>query len=141
MYSPEEIQVIHQQGLAEPERRYMSLKGFTYVGTSTGRLRLIDNSVLELEIELANTKDELTESINSTKSLQDSVNDIIAVEGGSYVELDFNFDVMPKEGIDQILTLNIIELNTLNGELMPSVAGVQDSLLEVLDSEITIKDF
>jgi chemotaxis regulatin CheY-phosphate phosphatase CheZ len=141
-YSSDEIKVIHQQALAEADRRYAGIDGKTYIGTSGGRLRIIDDSVLDLERELDDAKAELTEAIQEAKDSLEEVIEDITTEGGSYVELDINLDVMPKENIEQILSLNILELDTFSGELFPSEIGVEDILLEINGTnEITIKDF
>jgi hypothetical protein len=142
-YSPDEIQVIHQQAIAEPDRRYSSFDGQTYVGTKTGRLKLLDESIVELERELEETQNTLANALEEAReTLQEGIDEIASEEKNSYVELDINFDVMPKEAIDQLLFLNILELNTLNGELSPSLAGDQDLILELNeDNEIKIKNF
>tara|TARA_R110002126_G_scaffold127296_1_gene269479 strand:- start:93 stop:512 length:420 start_codon:yes stop_codon:yes gene_type:complete len=135
-YSDSEIKVIHQQASAEFQRKYASLSGKTYVGTSTGRLRIIDESILELERGLIQAESDFA---NSLDIIENQVEENAIAEISSYFTLDLNAELTPEPYINEIKENNLFTLNTNTGELTPSSSGIEDTFFDLVDGNITPK--
>jgi hypothetical protein len=129
MYSKEEIQVIHQQALAKFNRRYASLDGETFVGTKSGRLKIVSEEVLELERALDIVEAEISEVTEVTP----------VVEETSYFAIDADGDLTPLPVIPSILTDNLFTLDLVTGDLTPNNIGINDIFFRLLGDELTPK--
>tara|TARA_R110002126_G_scaffold291383_1_gene451925 strand:+ start:188 stop:622 length:435 start_codon:yes stop_codon:yes gene_type:complete len=116
-YSQEEINVIHQQSLAEPDSFYSRLDGATYVGTEEGRLRLVDNELLEIRDSVQQLENTVTEIVQVVDNI---VTEPEPEPITSYFEIDplFGF-LVPVDPIANIIPGNIFNFDTGIAALVP----------------------
>jgi hypothetical protein len=131
-YSSEEISIIHQQAIADPESIYSSLDGLSYIGTLDGRLRLINPETIGLN----NVVEQLETNIAIIETPT-----IVPVVETSYFAIDSLGDLTPLPVIPAILTTNLFTLDLSTGDLSPNIIeGVNDIFFEIdVDNALTPK--